>query len=162
MTSPGEIIQINRVIFALFLRKLQYNWNSLLKIRKGITPYNFNLLSLTKFEKFLFYLQSINAGDYSMVFQSSVFFSMVYLWLSFFCLIGDMVTSKFASINNALYDTYWYRFPVETQKMMIVIIPIAQKPIFIRGMNNTICTRFVLAKVNTICYGHRRLILIKT
>lgn len=95
-----------------------------------------------------------------MVFQSSIetdrivlmtlfgemFWSVTCIFL--YCEFGDRVTNEFEELNDAIDQLKWYDFPIEIQRMMPIIMILAQKPVEIRGYGNIACARHVFLKVS--------------
>lgn len=65
-----------------------------------------------------------------------------------FCDFGENVTSRFLSINDVIYECHWYSFPEEVQRILPIIMVSAQKPVYIKGFGNILCTRENFKKVN--------------
>lgn len=59
-----------------------------------------------------------------------------------------MLIRQFYRFNDALLQSNWYRFPIDTQKMLLIVVANAQQPIIIQGFGNIACTREVFKKVN--------------
>ena len=59
-----------------------------------------------------------------------------------------MVTTEFEDFNDELDECDWYTFPIEFQRMYILVIQNAQKPVTIQGFGNIFCTRDAMKKVN--------------
>lgn len=64
-----------------------------------------------------------------------------------FCELGDMVSSQFVVFNDSLERLNWYLFPIEMQKMMIIVMAKTQQPALLRGFGNIVCTRETFKKV---------------
>lgn len=58
-----------------------------------------------------------------------------------------MVTIQFENFNNELDKCNWYTFPIEFQKMYIIVVQNAQKPVIIYGFGNIFCMRDAMKKV---------------
>lgn len=72
-----------------------------------------------------------------------------------FCHFGDKITTEFESIGDTAYQIEWYRFPLDMQKDLQVVIVLAQKRIFMRGYGDTHTTYSVfmgVSKKNNIMY----------
>lgn len=80
----------------------------------------------------------------------------VIFYIAVFCLIGDSVTNSFEDVNEAVWNCSWNEFPLETQKSLLMILAIMQKPIYIKGFLNVRCTRVILNTVNSILLTQRR------
>lgn len=58
-----------------------------------------------------------------------------------------MLIRQFHRFDDALCRTNWYRFPIETQKMLLIVMANAQQPILVQGFGNIACTREAFKKV---------------
>lgn len=45
-----------------------------------------------------------------------------------YCYVGTVTTVKFLQFSDAVYESLWYKFPVELQKYLRLIIANAQRP----------------------------------
>lgn len=68
-------------------------------------------------------------------------------FVKIFSELGEMLLRQFFRFDNALYQSNWYLFPIETQRMLLIVIANAQQPIIIHGFGNVACTREVFKKV---------------
>lgn len=57
------------------------------------------------------------------------------------CNYGEYLVHRFDMVEQELYKSDWYLFPLEMQRMLIVVIPNLQHPTVIRGYGNVTCTR---------------------
>lgn len=64
-----------------------------------------------------------------------------------FCEIGERVTHQFNAFNEKLCDSNWYSFPIEIQRIYLVVLVGVQNPSFIYGFAHTVCTREAFKKV---------------
>lgn len=64
------------------------------------------------------------------------------------CQVADNVTNRFDALNNAIWQTEWYCFPIDVQKIWPTIMMDIQEPVFIRGFGNVLCTRETFKKVS--------------
>lgn len=67
-----------------------------------------------------------------------------------YCVLGQMVTDQFENYNQSLGQSNWYLFPIEMQKVYILVMANAQEPSLIRGFGNIECTRETLKKVSKL------------
>lgn len=59
----------------------------------------------------------------------------------FFCEIGEMVSSQFIVFDEKLYQCDWHSFPIEMQRMFVLMLSSTQQIPIIQGFGNTKCTR---------------------
>lgn len=72
-----------------------------------------------------------------------------------FCHFGERVTSEIETINAIIYNCDWHIFTVEMKKCLIIMMQIAQKPVYIHSYPPILCTHDVFKKVNfTINHLH--------
>lgn len=70
--------------------------------------------------------------------------SIVLAWLPFFywiCNFGENLTTRFAVMNDKIYDMSWHLYPPKLQKYVVLIIMMAQKPVYARGFAWVTCSR---------------------
>lgn len=70
-------------------------------------------------------------------------------FLAIFCMceFGEQVTNQFIKFNDELDQCSWYLFPMQLQRMLIIVMINAQQPAVIQGYANAVCTRFAFNKV---------------
>lgn len=73
--------------------------------------------------------------------------SVMMIYLVLLCLLGDDVTIRFRQVHDSIWECSWYKFPLDTQKLLPMILMAAQKPVFIKGYMNMQCTRESVKKV---------------
>lgn len=64
-------------------------------------------------------------------------FALIFL----FCEMSERVRASFEMINGAIYEMDWTAFPMETQRMMPVILAVAQRPVQLQAFGTTACSR---------------------
>lgn len=69
------------------------------------------------------------------------------VWLFLFCHFGDEVTNRYIEVNDLIYKSAWYLYPIEIQKDLRFVMRLAQRPVFMQGFANIKCTRFIFQKV---------------
>lgn len=66
------------------------------------------------------------------------------------CEFGQRLSSSFEEINN-LYDRFkWYLFPCDVQKMLTMLLIVAQHPVELHVFGSISCCRITLKNVNKI------------
>lgn len=73
--------------------------------------------------------------------------AVVEIYIIVLCLFGGDVSIQFDQMFYTTIEISWNEFPLEAQKLLLMMITIAQKPIYIEGHMNTQCTRETLKKV---------------
>lgn len=69
----------------------------------------------------------------------------------FTCEIGQRFTTEFDTINGVIDQFKWYAFPFEVQRMLPVIITIAQQEVAVECFGSVMCLRESLKKVS-VCW----------
>lgn len=67
--------------------------------------------------------------------------------ISFFCEIGERLTTEFEHFDRELSTCDWYLLPIDLQRTLLTVMMYSQKPASIQGYANTPCTRYALSKV---------------
>lgn len=89
-----------------------------------------------------------NASNRIDMISSLVLGSWSFMAIFFYCELGERVTSQFEDFCDELSQCCWYSFPIELQRMLVVVISNAQQSSTIRGYGNTICSRFSFNQVH--------------
>lgn len=66
------------------------------------------------------------------------------------CVFGDETTTKFEKVYGSICKCAWYEFPMETQKVLPLMLRIAQQPVHLRGYMNVRCTREFMKAVSDL------------
>lgn len=64
------------------------------------------------------------------------------------CELGERMTNFFNEINDEFDQLNWYRFPIDAQKMLPIILNIVQKPVMIHCFGSVFCTREIFKDVS--------------
>lgn len=56
------------------------------------------------------------------------------------CFFGDSVTHKFDELNDCIYASLWYKYPLDVQKSMILVLARTQQPFFFAGYFISSCS----------------------
>lgn len=64
------------------------------------------------------------------------------------CDCGQHVTKKFIEVDNTIYQSDWYAFPDDVQRMLPIVMMGAQESVIIQGFGNLTCTREAFKKVS--------------
>lgn len=97
---------------------------------------------------FLFQFQTLNDRDYEAIVQYLICTSVGMGLLVAFCLYGSMTTQRFESLNEFVYQLDWYRYPINVQKSLLLVIAMTNEEIYIESYFSTQCTR---AKLQAVC-----------
>lgn len=92
-------------------------------------------------------LNIINIFDYIVVIAHLL---MAYGQIGLICFYGQYLMDSYARLNDSIFSSDWYKFPVSMQKTLGMIIAAAQYPVEIRGFGSSSCTRETLKEVNYI------------
>ena len=80
---------------------------------------------------------------------------MIVIWtfttIFFVCELGEKVTHQFNLFNEEICNCDWFLFPIEIQRIFLIVLLGAQQPAVIQGYANTTCTRDTFKNV-TIYY----------
>lgn len=74
------------------------------------------------------------------------FWSVIQIFM--FCEFGKCVTDLFDGIPNIIFESEWYTFPIEIQKILPTLMVASQQPVVIQGFANLQCTREAFKKVD--------------
>lgn len=66
------------------------------------------------------------------------------------CELGERLTDHFNEISIGIFQCDWYIFPIDVQKMFLIVLLNAQTPITIRGFGNLNCTRDKFKDVSSL------------
>lgn len=78
---------------------------------------------------------------------SSLVIGLAFAQMFVFCNFGQKMSDQFSEGDNKIYQTDWYAFPREVQRMLPIIMMGAQEPIIFHGFGNLTCTREAFKKV---------------
>ena len=78
------------------------------------------------------------------------FWSVAFIF--FFCEFGERVTYQFEMFNHELDLCNWYLYPIEMQRMLIIVVANAQQSMFVRGYGNLACVRDAFKRVNILFF----------
>lgn len=70
--------------------------------------------------------------------------------LFFACEIGQRFTSEVEDISDMIDRFEWYSFPAEVQRMLPIIINVAQKPVEIECFGKIVCLRETFKSVSIV------------
>lgn len=57
------------------------------------------------------------------------------------CMSGQHQTDHFERLNESIFMSEWYQFPVKSQQLLHAMLVAAQRPVYIRGFGSGACTR---------------------
>lgn len=58
------------------------------------------------------------------------------------------MTNFFTEVNDEFDQLNWYRFPIDAQKMLPIILNIVQKPVMIHCFGSVFCAREIFKDVS--------------
>lgn len=67
--------------------------------------------------------------------------------LFMFCYFGKLSTTSFEDMADCLYENNWYKWSIESQKCVQIMIQIAQRPIYYHGFRVCILNLETFTKV---------------
>lgn len=70
----------------------------------------------------------------------------------FFCEFGSQISGQFEELADVIYQSAWYSYPVNVQRLLPTILVAAQDPFIVSGFGNVLCTREAFINVSS----HRR------
>lgn len=74
------------------------------------------------------------------------------------CEIGERITGAFFGVYDSLNEGLdWYLFPIETQKMLILILINAQAPVTVECFGSISCQRDIFKRV---CSEHTAILFV--
>lgn len=77
----------------------------------------------------------------------TLFWSVFPIYL--FSDLGEDVSNHFYELNDTIYQSEWYAFPIEVQRMLPILLMTTQKQVVPRGFGNLLCIRESFKKVTT-------------
>lgn len=60
-------------------------------------------------------------------------------WMFLYCYYATLISNSFDSINDIVYDSHWYTYPVSVQKPLMMMMGISQVPFKFDGLNMFEC-----------------------
>lgn len=84
----------------------------------------------------------------SLLIISSIALGYLMKILFLYCFFGNKLTDDLLSMNDLVYESEWYHYPVQTQRYLILIMARAQQPFYISAYNVMPCTLENYGKVN--------------
>lgn len=74
-----------------------------------------------------------------------LFWSFLIIFLV--CEFGEMISSRFIMFNDCLEQCNWYSFPIEMQRMYIIVTVTTQRHVVLHAFGNAECSREANKKV---------------
>lgn len=56
------------------------------------------------------------------------------------CQFGQQLTDEFVAFEQTIYESYWYLFTMDVQRLFIIVTMLSQKPVELKGFGNIHCT----------------------
>lgn len=64
------------------------------------------------------------------------------------CDLGERLTYRFNQIDNAIFQCNWYKYPIEIQTVLPIIVNNTQQSFVLSGMGNIQCSHDALKNVS--------------
>lgn len=64
-----------------------------------------------------------------------------------YCDFGEKITTQFQEFNNELNKSNWFEFPIDYQRMYVIVLANAQQMVIVKGFGNIPCTREAMKNV---------------
>lgn len=91
--------------------------------------------------------QAIATNDYNSCYKFINCIVGFSIWLYMVCSFGDRVTNRFVEINDLMYSSVWYLYPIKLRKYPYMVILIANKPVYLKAYPSFYCTLETFKKV---------------
>lgn len=75
------------------------------------------------------------------ILTQSILVTWSFILIFFLCQCGQFVTNQFDYFDDKLYQCNWHLFPIEIQRMLVIVMTNTQRPSTVHGFANTFCTR---------------------
>lgn len=76
--------------------------------------------------------------------------NIVFFWLYFFCIFGDIATNCLLDVRNDMYGIAWHLLPLNLRKQFPMMMALSQKEVYVRGFGRFNCTRELFVQVSII------------
>lgn len=70
--------------------------------------------------------------------------------ISLYCYLGKLATESYAKMADCVYDSNWYKMPLNLQKYLVLMIANAQAPLHYHGFKIAVLSLETLTKVGKI------------
>lgn len=90
--------------------------------------------------------------------MAGLFWSFAFIY--FYCELGQRVSNSFAEIADKIEIFRWYAFPLKVQRMLPIILSVAQREVMVQGYGNLACARIVFKQVNALSIDFKLIIYI--
>lgn len=127
------MVQIVEYFFQLFIFIFQFS-------SKFIKEIDFIFIQKFFFEQ--------SSGNVVQLMSALVLLFWSFLVILLLCNFGEQVSSEFELIYNDVYDCDWYTFPIEIQRMVLLIMVSSEKPAVFQGFGNFLLKRETSKMVN--------------
>lgn len=75
--------------------------------------------------------------------------------VSLFCLVGHETTTDYEDIFCTMCSNWeWFKFPLNIQKLLPMILSSAEKPVYLKGYIGVYCTRDFIKTVSNAIIGY--------
>lgn len=62
------------------------------------------------------------------------------IWPYIYCQFASFITERISRVDDSIYGSNWYNYPVGVQKYLILIIALSERPIYFTGFGLMKCT----------------------
>ena len=96
---------------------------------------------------FTFFFKSDSHSNPTELLNSFMGVVWTFLTIFMFCEMGEHVTHQFKIFHEKIYQTNWYLFEIDIQRLLVIMLSGTQRSACIHGYAYTICTRKAFKKV---------------
>lgn len=94
------------------------------------------------------FLQKTQANVNPIEFLQQILLMLIsFVFVSLFCELGELISEQYEKVDLQLFECKWYRFPIQIQRELVIVIANVQQPVYIYGYGNVLCTRDTLKEV---------------
>lgn len=87
--------------------------------------------------------------------QSSVSALSVTSFMFIYCFCGNLLTVRCEKVNEAIIQSFWYKYPIKFQMFIKMILIRNQKSFYITGFKVTQCSFETFKKVSSCSHHHK-------
>lgn len=86
------------------------------------------------------------------LFIPTIFTFSAFAPIFLFCELGDRITNETNEAYNEILRCEWYLAPIKVQKILPITLIGTQKPIYLSGFGNIVCTREAFKNVRNFTF----------
>lgn len=108
------------------------------------------LFNIPQFTKIFFFLNFKDQGDGGLMemIRPIILDFWSFCTMFVFCHFGEIMSTRFDEIDNAMSQNEWYLFPIRTQRVFPLVISVTQQPVVICGFGNLLLTHDSFKRVS--------------